>query len=174
MDDRYRMLIDGKWVEAESGQTFEVKNPATGEVLSRVPRGDREDARRALEAADKAFPAWRDTPAPQRASFMRKAADLVREKKDEIARTLTKEQGKPLNEAKGEVSSAAEALDYFAQEAHRILGDVIPTSSTKRKSVVIKQPAGGTSGCYWSLELPGKSPVLENRPRSHCWMHGSR
>lgn len=142
MIDKYLMLINGKWVKAESGESFEVKNPATGETLALVPKGDREDAKKALEAAKKAFPTWAATPANKRAKFMRKAAALVRERCDEIAKTLTQEQGKPLNEAKGEVASAADAIEYFAEEAHRMLGEIIPTTSTKRKSLVIKQPVG--------------------------------
>lgn len=142
MSDKYLMLIDGNWVEAESKDTFEVKNPATGEVIAKVPKGGREDVRKALEAADKAFPEWAAMPSSQRASFMRKAAELIRERKEQIARVLTQEQGKPLNEARGEVTSAAEAIDYFAEEAHRMLGEIIPTSSAKRRSLVIKQPVG--------------------------------
>jgi len=142
MSNNHLMLIDGKWIEAKSGKTFEVGNPATGELVAEVPRGDREDARDALEAASRAFPEWAATPANKRAGFMRKAAQLIRERKDSIAKTLTKEQGKPLSEAKGEVTSAAEALDYFAEEAHRMLGEIIPTGSRTRRSLVIKQPIG--------------------------------
>jgi len=142
MVDKYLMLIDGKWVRANSKESFEVKNPATGEVLALVPKGDREDAKKALVAASKAFPTWAATPSSKRAGFMKKTAQIIRERCDEIAKTLTKEQGKPLNEAKGEVRSAADAIEYFAEEAHRMLGEIIPTSSAKRRSLVIKQPVG--------------------------------
>jgi len=142
MIDKYLMLLDGKWVGAISGKTFEVENPATGEVLAEVPRGGREDAKKALQVASRAFPEWSATPPNKRASFMHRAAKLVRERKEKIAQTLTKEQGKPLNEAKGEVASAAEAIDYFAEEAHRMLGEIIPTTSSKKRSLVLKQPVG--------------------------------
>ena len=142
MVDKYLMLIDGKWVRANSKESFEVKNPATGEVLALVPKGDREDAKKALVAASKAFPTWAATPSSKRAGFMKKTAQIIRERCDEIAKTLTKEQGKPLNEAKGEVRSAADAIEYFAEEAHRMLGEIIPTSSAKRRSLVMKQPVG--------------------------------
>lgn len=142
MNDEYLMLIDGEWVRASSGNTFEVRNPATGEFVADVPEGGREDAREALQAAKKSFPEWSRITPDKRSSYLHQTARIVRERIDNIARTLTSEQGKPLNEAKGEIKSAAEALDYFAEEAHRMLGEVIPTSSARRRSIVIKQPVG--------------------------------
>lgn len=142
MQNKFYMLIDGKWIKAESGKNFQVINPATSEIIAEVPSGEKKDACKALEAAGKAFEEWRSIPPPQRAKFMHKAADLIRKHQNEISKLLTQEQGKPLLEAKGEVSGAAEAIDYYAEEAYRILGEVIPTNSPKRRSLVIKQPIG--------------------------------
>lgn len=142
MENEFLMLIDGEWVRAESNQTFKVINPATCETITHVPNGDKEDARKALEAAKKACPDWSGSLPIQRASLMRKASALVREREKEISRVLTQEQGKPLGEARGEVSSSAETIEYYAEEARRILGEVIPSDSAKIRSFVIKQPIG--------------------------------
>ncbi len=142
MDNKFCMLIDGKWTEAESGENFEVIDPATSEVIAKVPAGGREDVQKALEAAEEAFKEWGNLPPLQRAKFIRKAGNLVRKYQEEISRLLTQEQGKPLSEARGEIGGAADAIDYYAEEAHRILGEVIPTNSARRRSLVIKQPIG--------------------------------
>ena len=138
----FLMLIDGKWTESCSGETFEVINPATNEIIAEVPKGNGEDVDKALRAADKAFSEWSSLPAIKRAEFLHKTARLIRERAADIARCLTQEQGKPLNEAKGEISSAADTIEYYAQEGYRILGEIIPTSSPKRRSLIIKQPVG--------------------------------
>jgi len=141
-NNKYFMLIDGKWIEAESKATFEVKNPATEETIAEVPKGDKVDAKKALKAADRAFPEWANIPPNKRAHLLRETARLIREREDKIARILTSEQGKPLNEARSEIKSAADAIEYFAEEAYRMRGEIIPTNSAKRKSLVIKQPVG--------------------------------
>ena len=140
--DNYRMLIDGKWVDSAKGATIPVINPATGEKVADAPLGGREDAANALKAASKAFPAWAAMSFEKRAELMHRSAALLRERKDQIARTLTLEQGKPINQAKGEIAGTADALDYFAEAGRLIKGEIIPTTNPKRKSLVVKEPVG--------------------------------
>lgn len=142
MMEEAHMLIDGEWVEAQGGETFEVINPATSEVIAHVPKGGPPDAQRALEAADRAFKEWSILPPIKRATILRQAAQLARERREELGRVVTMEQGKPLKEAIGEINASAEALEYFAEEARRMTGETIPTDSPRRKSIVIKQPIG--------------------------------
>jgi len=142
MSSTYELLIDGTWQKGSTGGTFPVHNPATGELVADVAQADEEDVNRAAEAAHRAFEEWSRLPSPKRAGLMQAAAALVRERQSDLARTLTEEQGKPLGEAKGEIGAAAEALEYYAEEAHRMLGEVIPTGKASRKSLVIRQPVG--------------------------------
>lgn len=137
-----RMLIDGEWVDAQEGETFEVINPATSEVIAHVPKGGLKDAQKALEAADRAFKEWSILPPIKRGIILRQAAQLARERREELGQVLTMEQGKPLKEAIGEINASAEALEYFAEEARRMIGETIPTDSPRRRSIVIKQPIG--------------------------------
>lgn len=140
--EKVQMLIGGRWVDAVSGRTLEVINPADSEAIAEVPRGGPEDADRALEAAAQAFEGWSSRPPIERARIMRQAAQLARERIDELACWLTMEQGKPLSEARGEVKVSIDALEYFAEEARRMIGEIIPTDSSRRRSLVIKQPVG--------------------------------
>jgi len=137
-----RMLIDGEWVDAQGGEIFEVINPATSEVIAHVPKGGPKDAQEALEAADRAFKEWSILPPIKRGIILRQAAQLARKRREELGRVLTMEQGKPLKEAIGEINASAEALEYFAEEARRMIGETIPTDSPRRRSIVIKQPIG--------------------------------
>jgi succinate-semialdehyde dehydrogenase / glutarate-semialdehyde dehydrogenase len=140
--ESYGMLIGGKWAQAASGETFGVVNPATGEKICSVPRGGREDAVLALRAAHDAFPAWAALSFEKRAELMHRAAQLLRQKRDDIARTLSREQGKPVNQAKSEIGGTADALDYFAEAGRLIKGEIIPATSQKRASLVVKEPVG--------------------------------
>jgi succinate-semialdehyde dehydrogenase/glutarate-semialdehyde dehydrogenase len=142
MMEQPRMLIDGKWVDAQGGDTFEVINPATSEVIAHVPKGGPQDVQKALEAADRAFKKWSILPPIKRAAILRQAAKLARERREELGRLLTIEQGKPLKEAMGEINASADALEYFSEEARRMIGEAIPTDSPRRRSIVIKQPIG--------------------------------
>ncbi|NVK11846.1 MAG: aldehyde dehydrogenase family protein, partial [Gammaproteobacteria bacterium] len=109
-----KLLIDGQWTDADSGETLAVTNPATGEVICEVAKGGTEETRRAIEAADKALPAWRSLSAKERAVMLRKLFDLMIENQDDLGRILTAEQGKPLAEAKGEVAYSASFIEWFA------------------------------------------------------------
>ena len=137
-----RMYIDGKWVPADSGRTLGVINPATEEVLAEVAYGGRADARRALEAAGRALPGWMKLTAWDRAKVLKKTAELMRERADAIARTLTLEQGKPLAEAKAEILHSADTFEWFAEEGKRAYGDVIPNSVPGKRHVTVKHPVG--------------------------------
>ncbi len=142
---RQQAFIDGAWVDADNGQTIKVNNPATGEILGTVPKMGAAETRRAIEAADKALPAWRALTAKERANKLRRWFELLIENQDDLGRLMTLEQGKPLAEAKGEIVYAASFIEWFAEEAKRIYGDVIPGHQPDKRLIVIKQPIGVTA-----------------------------
>ena len=137
-----QLLIDGAWTKASAGRTLPVVNPATGEAIGSVAHAERADLDRALEAAAKGFQVWRKVAAFDRSRLMRKAANFLRDRLDAIARVLTLEQGKPLVEAKGEILVAADVIDWFAEEARRTYGRVIPARAEGIYQLVIKEPVG--------------------------------
>ena len=139
---RESAYIDGAWVEADSRARFEVDNPADGTVVGRVPSMGVAETRRAIAAAEAALPAWRALPAKERSKILRKWHDLIVANADDLALILTIEQGKPLAEAKGEILYGASFVEWFAEEAKRVYGDVIPSPTNDRRIVVIKQPIG--------------------------------
>ena len=139
---RQQCYIDGGWVDADSGETIPVNNPATDEVLGTVPKLGRDETARAIEAANRAWPAWRAKLAKERAAILRKWFDLILENADDLAVLMTVEQGKPLAEAKGEVVYGASFIEWFAEEGKRIYGDTIPQHQADKRIVVIKQPIG--------------------------------
>ncbi|HVY14495.1 MAG TPA: NAD-dependent succinate-semialdehyde dehydrogenase [Rhodopila sp.] len=136
------LFIDGAWTKAAGGRTIDVVNPASGEKIGTVAHADKSDLDRALEAAEKGFHVWRKVSAFDRSKVMRKAADILRERADAIARLLTMEQGKPLAEAKGETLAGADVIDWFAEEARRAYGRVIPARAEGVYQLVIKEPVG--------------------------------
>ena len=136
------LFIDGTWGPASGGRTIDVVNPATGDKIGTVPHAAISDLDHALEAADKGFKTWRKVSAFDRSKVMRKAADILRERADKIAVLLTMEQGKPLPEAKGEVMAAADVIDWFAEEARRAYGRVIPSRADGVHQIVLKEPVG--------------------------------
>ncbi len=136
------LFIDGAWVPAAAGRTLPVVSPATGEVVGTVAHAERADLDRALEAADAGFRVWRKVSAYDRSKVMRKAADLLRERAGAIAPLLTIEQGKPLPEARGEVMAGADVIDWFAEEARRTYGRVVPARAEGIYQLVIKEPVG--------------------------------
>jgi succinate-semialdehyde dehydrogenase/glutarate-semialdehyde dehydrogenase len=135
-------FIDGAWVGADSGSRFDVLNPATGETLARVADVAEGETRRAIEAASRAFPAWRKKTAKERAVLMRKWFELIMANQEDLAQIMTAEQGKPLAETRGEVAYGASFIEWFAEEGKRIYGDVIPTSHQGRRILVLKEPIG--------------------------------
>jgi len=136
------MYINGKWCDSSNGKRLDVINPATEEVLSQVAFGTRDDCKAAIDAASKAMPAWMKLTPYDRAKVLKKTADLMRERADALARTLTSEQGKPLPEAKGEVLHSADTFEWFAEEGKRAYGQVIPNSAPGKRHITIKHPIG--------------------------------
>jgi succinate-semialdehyde dehydrogenase / glutarate-semialdehyde dehydrogenase len=139
---RQQCYINGKWVDADSGKTIEVNNPATGEILGTVPSLGAAETRRAIEAANAAWPAWRKKTAKERANILRKWFNLMMENQDDLGMLMTAEQGKPLAEAKGEIAYGASFVEWFAEEAKRVYGDTIPQHQADKRIVVIKEPIG--------------------------------
>ncbi|MFL5342972.1 MAG: NAD-dependent succinate-semialdehyde dehydrogenase [Gemmataceae bacterium] len=137
-----QMYIDGKWVGADNGRTLGVINPATEEVIVDVAYGGKAETRRALEAAHKAMPGWMKTTAWDRGKVLKKTAELMRQRADEIARTLTTEQGKPVPEARAEVLHSADTFEWFGEEGKRAYGQVIPNSAPGKRHITIKHPVG--------------------------------
>ncbi|MBA1243247.1 NADP-dependent succinate-semialdehyde dehydrogenase [Pseudomonas japonica] len=142
---RQQAYVDGAWADADSGQTLKVNNPATGEILGSVPKMGKAETRRAIEAADRALPAWRALTAKERAAKLRRWYELMLENQEDLGRLMTLEQGKPLAEAKGEIAYAASFLEWFAEEAKRVYGDVIPGHQPDKRLIVLKQPIGVTA-----------------------------
>jgi succinate-semialdehyde dehydrogenase / glutarate-semialdehyde dehydrogenase len=136
------LLIENQWQEAASRKTLDVVNPATGERIGRVAHASTVDLDRALAAAQRGFDAWRWVPANERASIMRKAAGLMRERADAIARLLTTEQGKPVSEARVEVMASADIIEWFADEGRRAYGRIVPPRNVAVQQHVLKEPVG--------------------------------
>ncbi len=134
--------IAGTWRAADAGETIDVINPATGQPIGNVAHARISDLDAALEAAEKAFRGWKEVPAMQRYQVMRKAANLMRERADEIAAIMTMEQGKPVGEAKIETLFGADIIDWFAEEARRTYGRVIPARMDGVTQLVVKEPVG--------------------------------
>lgn len=139
---REHAYVGGEWVGADGGATFPVTDPATMEVLGAVPDMGTAEVRRAIEAADAALPKWRAMTAKQRGGILRRWQELMLENQEYLAALMTREQGKPLPEARGEIGFAASFIDWFAEEGKRIYGDVIPTPNPDWRMVVVKQPVG--------------------------------
>ena len=137
-----RLLIDNQWVDAADGRTLDVLNPATGQVIGRVAHAGIPDLDRALAAAQRGFETWRDTPAHERAAVMRRAAALLRERADDIARLLTLEQGKPLAQARMEVQAGSTIIEWFADEGLRVYGRIVPSRNPAALQMALKQPVG--------------------------------
>lgn len=137
-----RGLINGEWIEAKDGKQADVTNPANGDVITTVPDMGKEEAETAVLAAHDAFQDWRKTTAKYRAGLLKKWFDLMVENADALAKLLTTEQGKPYKEAYGEVMYGASFLEWFAEEAKRVYGDVIPSANPSTRYVTIKQPVG--------------------------------
>ncbi|MGB8418490.1 NAD-dependent succinate-semialdehyde dehydrogenase [Paraburkholderia sp.] len=139
---RQQAYIDGGWRNAESGATLAVNNPATGVEIARVPRMGAEEASAAIEAADRAFAGWRATTAKERARLLRNWYQLILANQEDLATLMTLEQGKPLAEARGEIAYAASFIEWFAEQAKRIDGDVIPSPNPDQRIVVTREPVG--------------------------------
>ena len=176
-----RLLINGAWCDAASRKTLEVVNPATGQSIGKVAYAGIPDLDRALAAAQRGFLAWRNIPAYERATTMRKAAGLVRERAADIASLLTQEQGKPFAEARVEVLAGADIIEWFADEGLRVYGRIVPSRNLAAQQLVMKEPVGPVvaftpwnfpvsqvvrklgaalaSGCSFLLKAPEETPA---------------
>ena len=134
--------IDGQWQDADSGETVAVSNPATGEVIAEVAKCSTAETRRAIEAANAAFPEWRKRTAKERSACLRKWFNLMMAAQEDLALIMTLEQGKPLAESRGEIAYGANYIEWFAEEGKRMYGDTIPQPSNDKRIVCIKQPVG--------------------------------
>jgi succinate-semialdehyde dehydrogenase / glutarate-semialdehyde dehydrogenase len=139
---RFDAYIDGEWQQADNAATFDVLDPSNGESLGRVPMMGASETRRAIDAANAAWPAWRSKTAKERAAIMRRWYELMMANADDLARILTAEQGKPLAEAKGEIGYAASFIEWFAEEGKRVAGDTLATPAADKRIVVTKEPIG--------------------------------
>jgi succinate-semialdehyde dehydrogenase/glutarate-semialdehyde dehydrogenase len=139
---RQLAYLDGQWVGADNGQTFDVTNPATGEVIASVPQMGEAEAERAVVAAHRAFKQWKRKTAKERAEVLQRWYALMQENLDDLAQILTAEQGKPLAEARGELANGTSFVQWFAEEAKRIYGDTIPQPSADKRILVTKEPIG--------------------------------
>ncbi|MCG3138591.1 MAG: Succinate-semialdehyde dehydrogenase [NADP(+)] GabD [Phycisphaerae bacterium] len=138
-------LLNGEWVAAESGETFTVTNPATDEPLADVPRCGALETTRAIASAQRAYTPWRKEPAATRERLLRQLAELMLRDREKLAQLMTREQGKPLAEARGEIDYAAGFIDWAAGEAPRLYGEMIPASSADKRLLVLRQPVGVTA-----------------------------
>ncbi len=139
---RQQCYVNGKWLDADSGKTIDVTNPATGEKLGTIPKMGADETRRAIEAANEAWGAWRHKTAKERAVILRRWYDLMIENQNDLARLMTAEQGKPLAEAKGEIAYAASFLEWFGEEGKRLYGDTIPGHMPDKRILVLREPVG--------------------------------
>jgi succinate-semialdehyde dehydrogenase/glutarate-semialdehyde dehydrogenase len=139
---RSQLYIDGKWVDADSGATMPVLNPATREEIVSIPNAGADETRRAIEAADRAFQSWRKTTVKERADILKRWFSLIMANQEDLAQIMTAEQGKPLAESRGEVAYGAAFVEWFAEEGRRVYGDTIPANNPNQRIVTIKQPVG--------------------------------
>ncbi|MDP2976972.1 MAG: NAD-dependent succinate-semialdehyde dehydrogenase, partial [Anaerolineales bacterium] len=149
------LFINGKWVPADSGETFEVINPVNAKPMGTAARAGKAETRRALEAAQQAFQTWRWATPDERSKALKKAARAIAEKEEELARILTEEHGKPLGDARKEIRSAIDTFEYYGEEARRVSGEVAPSKSASARSLVIRQPIGVVAAI-----APWNYPVL--------------
>ncbi|HTW23316.1 MAG TPA: aldehyde dehydrogenase family protein, partial [Candidatus Baltobacteraceae bacterium] len=159
-----RNYINGRWVESRSTQTLERRNPADlSELLSVSPLSTRAEVAEAVAAAKAAFPAWRDTPAPVRGKILARAAAIMEQRKDELARTLTREEGKTFKESLVEIQRSINILEFIAAEGRRIGGETVPSESPRNFTYTIKQPLG-VVGAITPWNFPVAIPVWKAAP----------
>ncbi len=160
---RDKAYVDGAWVDADSGSTFPVIDPATGTTIAHVPRMGASETRRAIEAAQRALPAWKHRTAKDRAQILRRLADLMMEHADDLAALLVREQGKPLSEARLEIAYAASFYEWFGEEAKRLDGRVVQPPLADRRIVVLREAIGVTAGITpWNF--PAAMPTRKSAP----------
>jgi len=137
-----KCFVNGQWSDSQNGNTIEVNNPATMEIIGKVPNFSAQDTKSVIDSAEKAFKSWKNTTAKERSIILKKWSDLIIENADDLAKIMTVEQGKPLAEAKGEILMGASYIEFYAEEAKRVYGDIIPDPRPGKRIVIIKQPVG--------------------------------
>ena len=161
-DQLCRNYINGEWVESKSTKIVERRNPAnTDEVVARIALSTREEMKQAIVAAKAAFPAWRETPAPNRGKILFKATQIMQEQKEELARLLTREEGKALKDSLGEVQRAINIMEFMAGEARRLNGETLTSELPKNFSYTIRQPLG-VVGAITPWNFPVAIPVWKS------------
>lgn len=163
MKKEYGLYINGKWTKSTSKKTIETKNPATGDVLAIFPAGTKEDTIKAIDAAEKAFPNWKKTPAPKRGEIILKAASIMKERKKELGDLVSKEMGKIIAEGKGDVQESIDFLEYISGEGRRLLGETTTSELQNKFCMTIRQPIG-VVGCITPWNFPTAIP---------CWKLGA-
>jgi succinate-semialdehyde dehydrogenase / glutarate-semialdehyde dehydrogenase len=143
---RQQCYLDGNWIDADNGAVEAIRNPASGHMLGTVPTVGTAETRRAIAAAEKAFPGWRELTAKQRSAILRRWFELCMENQEDLATIMTLEQGKPLAESRGEIAYGSAFIEWFAEEGRRVYGDVIPANARDRRIVVLKEPIGVAAG----------------------------
>ena len=154
----YGHFINGQWTSFIPERCFESRNPATGEALAAFPRGTREDVREAIQAAQNAFPAWKRTPAPERGDIILRAAEILRERKDELGAIVSREMGKVIAEGKGDVQEAIDFFEYVAGEGRRMLGETTTSELREKFAMTVRQPIG-VVGCITPWNFPVAIPA---------------
>jgi succinate-semialdehyde dehydrogenase/glutarate-semialdehyde dehydrogenase len=161
---RHANFIGGQWTTAPAAR-LAVTDPATGALIAEVPDSGAAEARAALDAAHAAFPAWRKLPAKQRAALIKRWNDLVLAHQDDLGRLISREQGKPLAEGRGEVAYAASYIEWFAEEATRMNGEVIPAPVPGRRMFALREPVGVVAAITPS-NIPAALIARKNAARS--------
>ena len=159
--------INGQWVDADSGETLAVTNPATGETVAAVAKCGTAETRRMIEAAEVAQKAWAKTTVKERAAMLRNWFNLMMANQEDLAQILTAEQGKPLAEARGEIAYGASYVEWFSEESKRVYGDIIPAPSNDKRVMVIKQPVGVVA-CITPWNFPNAMPDPQNCAGDCC------
>jgi len=160
----YRNYVGGKWVASESRRSTPNLNPAdTRDTLGQVPLSSVEETVRAVEAARDAFPAWRETPAPVRGGMLQRAAGILEEEKENVARLLTHEEGKTLRESLGEVQKSVNVLEFIAAEGRRLGGETVPSELPKNFCYTLRQPLGVVA-CITPWNFPVAIPCWKMAP----------
>ncbi len=163
MAELYKNLINGEWKESSTGETFERKNPATGELVATYTKSSKEDVNAAVAAAKEAFKSWRLVPAPKRGEILFRAAQMLEERKDDLAREMTEEMGKVLDETKGDVQEAIDMTYYMAGEGRRMFGETVPSEMRNKFQMSQRQPLG-VAGLITPWNFPMAIPSWKMMP----------
>jgi len=163
----YKNYIAGKWVASDSGRTFESLNPATEKSVGKFQKSTRNDVRKAIAAAKKAFPAWRDTPAPARAKYLWKIVQLLTQSKERLARLEVEEMGKVISETRGDVQEAIDVFEYMAGEGRRLFGHTVKSELPNKFAMTVRQPIG-IVGLIAPWNFPVAIPAWKIAPALIC------